>query len=308
VRYTMKRRVIGAPDFIEISEVEFNQWKSAQANLLTILNIEATFDLLLENYAEFQQDFLALNHRLSLFRKHGEPLGPLREMNRRIGNLLSSARLYLDQVPQDLNSIYGQNSEQTATFNQCRSKQYDSSFAYRVMEALRNYAQHRGFSVHAMTHSFKREDTNPGSLLRTKLHLFANVQRLEDGEFKKTVLDELRPRADRFGNVELTPFVPEYVEKLCEVHESLRGLISTHIAFWDQTIIPVMDRARHEFGEDLSRLSVVVEEQGEDVDYLDVESADIFIEPINWRKQLEAKNRDFSNLAARYVYGHPGRP
>jgi hypothetical protein len=125
-------------------------------------------------------------------------------------NFLSSARLYLDQVPQDLNSIYGKNSEQTATFNQCRSKQYDSSFAYRIMEALRNYAQHRGFSVHAMTHSFHRKDINPGSLLRTKLHLFVNVQRLEDWGLKKRVLDELKPRANRHGYVELTPFVPKY--------------------------------------------------------------------------------------------------
>jgi hypothetical protein len=307
MRYTLKRRVLGAPDFIEISEDEFNQWKSTQENLLAVLNIEATFDLFLENYAEFERDFLGLSHRLSLFHAHGEPLGPYREMNRRMMNLLSSARLYLDQVPQDLNSIDGKRSIHTDTFKQCCSKQYDSSFAYRVMEALRNYAQHCGFSIHAMTHSFEREDTYPGFLLRTRLHLFVNVQRLETSEFKKKVLNELKPKADRYGHIELTPLVPEYVEKLCEVHESLRGLISTDVASWDQIIPSVLDRARQAFGEDLSGLGVVAEEKHPEGEYLNIESADIFSEPIDWRKQLQAKNRDFGKLSARYVTGHAGR-
>jgi hypothetical protein len=298
MRYTLKRRVLGIPDFIEISEVEFNQWKSIQANLLAVLNIEATFDLFLENYAEFERDFSGLSHRLWLFREYGEPLGPYREMNRRMMNLLSSARLYLDQVPQDLNAIYGKKSTHTDIFKQCCSKQYDSSFAYRVMEALRNYAQHCGFSVHAMTHSFQREDTNPGFLLRTGLHLLVNVQRLEHSEFKKTILNELKPRVGRYGYIELTSFVPEYAKKLCEVHESLSGLIATDVVSWDQTIISVLDHARHVFGEDLSGLGVVAEEEDEEGDYLDVESADIFSEPIDWRKQLEAKNRDFGKLSA----------
>ena len=46
----------------------------------------------------------------------------------------------------------------------------------------------------------------------------------------KTSVDELKSRADRYGCIELTPFVPEYMEKLCEVQESLRGRISTDVA------------------------------------------------------------------------------
>jgi hypothetical protein len=308
MRYTLKHRVLGGPDFIEISEDEFNQWKLIQENLLTVLNIEETFGLFLENYAELEREFSGPSHRLSLFREHGEALGPYREISRRMMNLLSSARLYLDQVPQDLNAIYGKKSTHTDMFKKCCSKQYDSSFGYRVMKALRNYAQHCGFSDHAMTHSFQREDTNAGFLLRTGLHLLLNVQRLEHSEFKKAILNELKPRADRYGYIDLTPLVPEYVEKLCEVHKSLRGLIATNVISWDQTIISVLDHTCHVFGEDLSGLGVVAEEEDEEGDYLNVESADIFSEPIDWRKQLEAKNRDFGKLSAQYVIGCAGRP
>ncbi len=135
-------------------------------------------------------------------------------MNCRMMNLLSSARLYVDQVPQDLHAIYGNSSKHAATFKECCSKQYDSSFAYRVLEALGNYAQHRGLSVHAMNLSFEREDTNFGSKLRAGLHLYVKIQRLEGSEFKKKVLNELKPRADRYGFIELTPFMPKYIGKL----------------------------------------------------------------------------------------------
>jgi hypothetical protein len=309
MRYTLRRLVLGEAGFIELSEDEFTTLKATQEKLLVVLDIEGTFDLLLENYAEFERDLLGLSLRLSLFGKRGEPLESYREMNRRIANLLSSACLYIDQVPHNLHSLYGKCSNHAITFKQCCSKQYDSSFAYRVMEALRDYAQHRGFPVHAMTLSFEREDTHPGSLLCAGLQLFVELQRLkEDGKFKKTVLDELAAVADR-GHVNLTPLVREYVEKLCEVHESMRGRISADVASWDQTIISVLDHAHGAFGKDLSGLSVAAEDaEREDHEeyYRVIDSASIFSEPIDWRKRLEAKNRDLGKLSARYVTGHAG--
>jgi hypothetical protein len=126
----------------------------------------------------------------------------------------------------------------------------------------------------------------------------------------ETSVNELKSRADRYGYVKLTPFVPEYMEKLCEVHESLRGRISTDVASWDKTIISALERARNTFGEELSGLSVVAEEpEVEDHEeyYRTAESASIFSAPIDWCKQLEAKNREFGKLSVRYVSGQVDR-
>jgi hypothetical protein len=125
-----------------------------------------------------------------------------------------------------------------------------------------------------------------------------------------TSVDELKSRADRYGCVEFTPFVPEYMEKLYEVHESLRGRISTHVAFWDKTIISALERARNTFGEELSILGVVAEEsEVEDHEeyHRTAESASLFSAPIDWRKQLEAKKRDVGKLSVRYVSGRVDR-
>jgi hypothetical protein len=314
---------MGAPDFLDISQDAFTQWESAQRNLFTVLNIEVTFDLLLENYAEFERDCLGLSHRFLLFRRHGEPLGPKREINRRMANLLSSARLYVEQVPQDLDAIYcpgtrpntrpskrstRADSEPAKAFIHACNRQR-TSFAYCVMHALRDYAQHWGMPVHEAFYRRTSEGTDPGSPRRVGLDLFVDVHRLAlDPLFDPGVLKKLTDRANRDGLVELTPFVPEYMEKLCTVHESLRDRLSADVASWDQTILGVLDRARAAFGGDVAGLAVVAEEPHEQGEYLGVEFADIAAEPIEWRQQLEAKNRDFDNLSDRYVAGYARRP
>ena len=151
-----------------------------------------------------------------------------------------------------------------------------------------------------------------GSVIRSGLGLFIDVQRLkEDPELKKNeqkLFDQLESKANHNGHVNLTPLVREYMEKLWEVHQSMRGWMSADLSSWDHTIISVQDRARAAFGEHLSGLSVVAEEKDREGDYPVVDSARIYIEPIEWRKHLEAKNRDFGRLPPLYVTEHAGRP
>ena len=86
--YALTSGIMDESGPIDISKDNFTMLKLSQKHLISVLSIEETFDLLLENYAEFERDFLGLGLRLSLFGKHGEPLGPRREMNRRLANLL----------------------------------------------------------------------------------------------------------------------------------------------------------------------------------------------------------------------------
>jgi hypothetical protein len=52
-------------------------------------------------------------------------------------------RLVLDQAEHDLSSRFGRNSDQQTQFRLARNEAYDSSQAYRIVEALRNLVQHR---------------------------------------------------------------------------------------------------------------------------------------------------------------------
>ena len=63
MRYAITPGVIGIPGSIDIPADEFAKLRSAQRDLIYALNIEETFDLLLENYAEFESDLLRLSLR-----------------------------------------------------------------------------------------------------------------------------------------------------------------------------------------------------------------------------------------------------
>ena len=161
-----------------------------------------------------------------------------------------------------------------------------------------------------MTLILEPESKNPGSLRCAGLRLFVEVQRLKNREFKKSVLDELAVVADN-GHVNSTPLVREYMEKLCEVHEALREQLSIDVATWDQTLIAALHRARASFGEGIEEFKLVeksdipVEDDHEEF-FPTVDSEDIFVGHIEWRKTLEVKNRNFGKLSARYVTGRGG--
>ena len=238
-------------------------------------------------------------------------------MNRCRMNLLSSARLYAEQVPKELDAIYGERSKICGKI--IRSRDCQRAFpAYRSMEALRNYAQHRGLPARGVTFELRREDTNPDSPFHVRLRLFAEPNRLKDKKTNKglkdkdkKVFEELATKADSNGMIDLTPFVCQYIEKLCEVHESLRGLIATDLEIWDQTILSAVNRARARFGEHSEGFTLVagclIPTENDHEEYFEKpESEVIFLKYTEWRKALERKNSNLDKLSNRYVTGDAG--
>jgi hypothetical protein len=53
--------VLGCSSVIEISDDEFTRITNAKRNFLTLLGIEEKFDLVLENYLEYERELLSLN-------------------------------------------------------------------------------------------------------------------------------------------------------------------------------------------------------------------------------------------------------
>jgi len=68
-------------------------------------------------------------------------------LNRRLSNLLSSIRLFLDHSEFAFKRKYGKKSEEVEAFKKYASEKYDSSFSYRFVYKLRNYVQHCGIPI-----------------------------------------------------------------------------------------------------------------------------------------------------------------
>ena len=203
---------------------------------LTVLFAEAfeqKLDMVLENYATLERFILDLALRNAVF--GGDSLSRLTDsrhhVNRHLTNLLSSARLYLDQTAHAISLRFGKESQIYATFQQERKEQYDSSLSYRLMEALRNYVQHRGLPAHAISFSGSRVELPDGSTRNrhTVDYALSPSQIRADGGFKSRVLTELESVCDEKGLVELMPHVREYISRLAVVHKSAQMRMPSHV-------------------------------------------------------------------------------
>ena len=117
--------------------------------------------------------------------------------NTRIVNLLTSARLYVDQLPQDMAECRPENNEAQQQIKQLFSQEYDNCFEYRFMEALHNHVQHSGIPIHLIRHPMRWTSAEADGLMEFSVDCFCEKGYLEaDTKFKKSVLDQMPIRVN----------------------------------------------------------------------------------------------------------------
>jgi hypothetical protein len=203
-------------DLVLAREIDFSQ-----------VAIENKYQLLLDNYVEFEEDLLRFSLNWAI--RTPDPWDALRIahqlFDRRVLNFLSSARMYLDQIPGVLSTASLHPEVSKEFFKQKTSDQYDSSLAYRVCEALRNYTQHKDLPVHGVSHGFRREPDDVNNIIVNYSGLHLDISKLEsDGKFKSKVLDELRKEKDR---PDLKNYLRLYMHSLGLIHLELRKSLNS---------------------------------------------------------------------------------
>jgi hypothetical protein len=93
-----------------------------------------------------------------------------------------------------------------------------------------------GFPVHKWTFHTKRVERKGKSQVLFTLAPFIDVQELrQDEKFKKAVVEEL----EKIGNeIDIKPFVREYVSGIGNAHEYIRSVICEDVLKWEKQNIP----------------------------------------------------------------------
>lgn len=300
VTYGLARMVLGSRSFIETSREEFEAVSAAVDGLTEVTEVEEKLDLLLENYAELEADMLRVTVGEMIFRDLDYATFARRRglFNRRIVNLLTAARMYVDHVPRHMGRVLDGDVRSKAEVGAHFSESYDSSLSYRLMEALRNHVQHRAFPIHKVT--FRSAWHEEGG--ETKLEFSVGLEVLpdelaEDGKFKASVLGELRASG---GKVDLKRAAREYVQALALVHEKVREKIKDRTSAWEAVVAGAESKFQGRFpGEDIIGLAAVVRRPNGTVQ----EHVPIARHLVQYRKFLEGKNAVLATLSKRYVTG-----
>jgi hypothetical protein len=297
--YGLARLVFGSRKFVSITEDEYLDIRQRSDLLLEALFIEEKFDLVIDNYLEFETDLLdsvaremvrGVENWTSFQRERNQ-------MNRRVVNLLSSCRLYLDHTRHHLSKMGNDNSENVQAIEAITSAQYDGSLGYRVMEALRNYVQHRGYPIHGVSFSAKWVDDRKKLMYAVTPYMKVNDLE-EDRKFKATVLEELKNLGEK---IDIKPMMREYIQGLSKIQSQVRAQLKSRVEESDKVICDAIERYRKAEPAEDSVIGLVAVRRPDGRTYAD--SVQLVEEVLNYRKSFERKNRNLVNFAIRYVTG-----
>jgi hypothetical protein len=301
MKYSITTIVAGSPGFIEIDEAEYLLIKSARQILFEMLFLEEQLDLVTENFYEYETELLAIASRMMIF-SNDDQLSMSRERNligRRIVNLLTAGRMYIDQSVQHIERMYGTNSSTLGAIKREFSIQYDKTLGYRAVYALRNYVQHRGVPIQSIKFSYKVVDPETDSQLLFRAIPFIGVLELaEDQTFKKSVLDELK-KIQHDGRVDARPLIREYVEGIGSIHTKIRELAGPDLVTWERVLDETIEKFQAEFGKETSLAGLII--VSEEDDGRQIETTIISRVSIERRHVLEKKNGPLVNLHKSYA-------
>jgi len=209
---------------ISISEKEYYLLGKSRATLLECMCIEETYDTLVQNYAEWESDLLEISVRAILNGLDPEQSHEDRRLlNRRLTNVLTAARGYIDQIKHHIREVGALGTEVVAEIEREFRHQYDRHPGYMLMEALRNYIQHRGSAIHMIRYCHELVDARTGCWVKPCLR-WQTLR--DDPKFKQEALEGLK---DTDNQVDLRPRLREYIEGLSEVHCLVRNRLQSHI-------------------------------------------------------------------------------
>jgi len=294
--YAIRSDVLGTTLQVESDDSEFHEAVRARGIVLESMAIEETFDLLIKNYSDYEQDLLsnALDNMLHAPQSWVSSSELIQGVNRRLLNLLAACKIMLDHLPQRVKAITGK-SAASAGIDTIRHAQYDAFLGYRVMEALRNHIQHRGIPIRRLRHNMETvNETTEDVHKRSTLVPLLDVEQLKaDNKVKRSIVEELLARG---AFVDIRPLVREYVQGLGAVQITTRDTIRNDLDRSVKVIKSIRDRWVAAGGEDESGI-FVMRSKGSRV----VTRISVGTEIIDRHRSLYERNKWLNRFIRHYV-------
>jgi len=223
MRFALCRLVLDDPREVAISSDQFAEVSDANERMQLVIASEEKFDAIARNFLDFEGDMLdcALETAFVGFGPGMEQMGVRRLLNRKLSNLLSATRSYIDFMRHATKLVLPVEADAASVIG-LFSAHYDKSLSYRALEVLRNHAQHAGFPIQSVQYTTTAMREVAGTPLKKTLAPIMDTRELErNKELKKSVVLELTQLGSK---VNLKRFVREYVASMANVHDRFREL------------------------------------------------------------------------------------
>jgi hypothetical protein len=305
MHYYLGKLALGSSQWFPIEPSHYTTIREHKSHLIRALEIEERFDILLGNFRELEEDILtmALRHAVIPAQQTTDWNAQRRKINRRLANLLSSARLYLDHLRHDAKAILGEDSVEYTELIKGISAHFDESFSYRLMEALRNHVQHRGLAAPSFSVNHQLTEARPGAEVAcTVTPQMMKRYLLADSKLTAKIRSEIEALSDA---TDLKPHVRQYVSRLNQINNKVRVLIAEQCPPWEATIRDAMQEFRDHFSlpADDHAVGLAVFQSESEMPAPITERHDVFMDFIEYRKHLVKVNQVAERLADHFATG-----
>jgi len=298
--YILKEMTLSATDKVNIEEKEFIRIRDATNCLSGALAIEESYEILISNYLDFEKELLSITCEYMIGRGSGysNMFDARLNLNRRIVNLLTSSKLYLEHWRSHIANCISdltQINKQVENIKSYIGNEYDNSFEYRFMENLRNHVQHAGLAIHSGEHGgfWSLTNENTKDKLEYRTAIFAHKDRLRlNKRLKQSVLNEMPDK------VNLAFSSRSYVNCLSNIHERIRYILNPYILSSRDIISNNISIYTKHTNNNSIALAACKVSNTEVVEY--------FYLLLDWddiRLSLVERNKNIKNLASSYVTG-----
>ena len=294
MRYYLRKDIIGKVPIIDIDEERFYSLKNAFKILTEAFAIEEKYELLISNYLELEKVSINISV-IEMVRTAIEYLDFFDvslELNTRLVNLLTSVRLYTDQLARHVAKCIPNIEDSKDVIKGYFVNEFENNADFRFMEELRNYVQHYGIPVHSATLGSKWTELDDG-LLEYSISFKAKKKNfITDGKFKKRILDEMP------DEVNLRSATRSYIESISSVHQQARDLIQDSVNDERKNLEDTIAEYEEEYKKDSLGLMAYAFEENEKID-----EVPILLKWDDIRIRLQKRNRKLVNLKRRYATG-----
>lgn len=299
MKYLMLQSVPGDTTEIEIDESTYLAYKTAMEVLSSCLAIEKKYEILLSNYLELERQILQITSSQMI---RGLPVTPsdfylMAEVNirlmldLRLVNLLTSARLYLDQISGHVRECLPHRCNTDSIVSSLCAVEYDSKWEYRFMEALRNHVQHRGLAVHEISPSEGWTEVGGERHIEYSLGFRSLKSKFAlEKKFKKQVLHEIPDKVD------LKSASRCYIESLNIIHTEIRDLITESVDQSRKKIEDAFSKYNQVFKNDVTWFEAC-QFNGSEIS----DKTPMTLRGDDIRLQLQERNRRLPNLQKRFA-------
>lgn len=242
-----------------ITRAEYRNAKRAHQTEREWLRFETFADSVFRSLEELEEACLKVAVRCSMrsdtFEEWEHDVRSLIE--RRASAFLSTAKRYLDAAPQCLKRIGA--SDDAIKFRSFTAAQYDREVAYRLLDSLRNHAQHGGVSVTSLVRNGSVEFLHDERSGPDDDRNVACVRpQIDTGELfgrdmiKPRVRRELDGLLDKDRQIDLLMYFRRYASCIGQIHSASRELVDAPARRRSDDLSALAKRFQETTGESVS--------------------------------------------------------